>query len=94
MSDTALAEELNQFYVRFDCHDFSEDLSKFREAPEGSKIQISEMDVCRILEGTDQRKSPGPDASAKNCGLFLCDIFSCIFKLSLAQMDVPALWKK
>lgn len=60
-SDTTLAEEFNQFYVRFDCHDFSKELCKFREAPEGSMIQIDEIDVWRILEETDPRESSRPD---------------------------------
>lgn len=29
--DVVLAEELNQFYSKFDCHDFSEEPTKFRE---------------------------------------------------------------
>ena len=97
-SDSALAEELNQFYLRFDSHDFSNELSEFRGAPVSSQIQIDEMDVWRTLEQTNVRKSQGPDCISgrllKNCGLFLCGIFSHIFKLSLSQNCVPKLWKE
>lgn len=51
-----LSEELNQFYPKFDCHDFSEEPTKFREPSKGSKIKIDEMDVWRVLEETNLRK--------------------------------------
>ena len=97
-SDADLARELNQFYLRFDHQDFSEELSGYCGVPEGSKIQIDEMDVWKILEGTDPRKGPGPDGMSgrllRNCGLFLSDIFSYIFRFSLSQMNAPLVWKE
>lgn len=61
-SDSVLVEELNQLNLRFDSQDSSDKLAKFWVAPEGSKIQIDEMNIWRTLEQTNVRKSHGPDS--------------------------------
>lgn len=53
-SDSTLAEELNQFYLRFDSKDFSDDLSKFRAATD-------EINVWSTSEKTNALKTHGPD---------------------------------
>lgn len=84
--------------MRFDSHDFSDELAEFRTASVSSQIQIDQMDVWRTLEKTNMRKSQGPDGISgrllKNCALFLCDIFTFIFQLSLSQNKVPMIWKE
>lgn len=76
---SALAEELNRFYLRFDSHDFNKELTKFKISPVGSQINI-ECDVWRTLEQRYARKSHGPDRFSgqllRKCAMFL----SC-FKL-------------
>lgn len=76
-------EELNQFYSRFDSHEFNDDLAEFRIEAEGSQILIDEIDVWKTLEQTSIRKSQGPDHISgrllKNCALFLNSIFTLHF---------------
>lgn len=42
---SALAEVLNQLYLRFESHDFSDELAEFRVVSESSQIQINALDV-------------------------------------------------
>jgi len=60
-SDSDVAEELNQFYSRFESHEFNDDLAEFRFECEGSQILIDEIDVWKTLEQMSIRKSQGPD---------------------------------
>ncbi|KAG7499465.1 hypothetical protein JOB18_039315 [Solea senegalensis] len=97
-SDSTLAEELNQFYLRFDSIDFSGELSKFREVPVSSGIQIDEISVWSNFGKTNPRKSYGPDGISgrllKCCAPFLSEIFTYIFQWSLSLNKVPTLWKE
>lgn len=94
--DSDLVEELNQFYLRFDSHEFNDDLAEFRIESEGSQISLDEIDVWKTLEQTSIRKSQGPDCIRllKNCALFRNSIFTFIFQLSLSQRKVPGIWKE
>lgn len=91
-------EELNQFYVRFDSHNFSDKLAEFRVASEGSQIVTDEFEVMRTLEHTNGKKSHRPDYISgpllKNCAPFLSGISTFIFQLSLSLEKVPMLWKE
>ncbi|XP_039509538.1 uncharacterized protein LOC120464222 [Pimephales promelas] len=97
-SDSDVAEELNQFYSRFDSHEFNDDLAEFRIESEGSQILIDEIDVWKTLEQMSIRKSQGPDCISgrllKNCALFLTTIFTFIFQRSLSERKVPGIWKE
>lgn len=57
----ALAEEQNQFYLRFDFKGFSNELSAFRAALVSSQIQMDEISVWSTFERTNVRESYGPD---------------------------------
>lgn len=97
-SDLTLAKELNQFYLRFDSKDFSDELSVFRAASVSSQILLDEITVWSTFEKTNVRKSHGPDGISgrllKSCAPFLSDIFTYIFQLSLSLNKVPSLWKE
>lgn len=100
-SDYELADAFNSFYVRFDNHDFSRELSDYRgnsviqSTP--VKIQINEADVRSCFSQVKVRKSPGPDHIGgrllKNCAEQLSGIYSFIFNESLKLSKVPRLWK-
>ncbi len=97
-SGYTLAEELNQFYLRFDSTDFYDELSKFREAPVSSRIQIDEISVWSTFEKINARKCHGPDGISgrliKCCAPFLSEVFTYIFQWSLSLNKVPTLWKE
>lgn len=86
-SDLELANELNIFYNRFNLHDFSKELSVFKNTAEQTTVQVDRDQVLKLFRGVRERKSPGPDGIGgrilKNCADQLADIFSFIFKLSL-----------
>ena len=50
-SDSILAEELNQFYLRFDSHDFTDELSKFRVASEAVRSKLLKLTLGEPLNG-------------------------------------------
>ena len=66
-SDQQLAEEFNEFYTRFDVHDFKEQHSELRKGLVTSKVQnisFDEQSVIMCFKGCKPKKSPGPDKVA------------------------------
>jgi len=96
-SDKHLADEFNVFYSRFNNLDFDNEIEGFRAITQAApSITIDSKTVANIFKRT-RSKSPGPD---KICGQLLricadqlCNIFQCIFNLSLLQQRVPRSWK-
>lgn len=44
-SESALAEEFNKFYLRFDSYDFTNEPSEFRVVSEGSQVLVNGLTV-------------------------------------------------
>lgn len=81
-SDILLAHELNEFYSRFDNHDFSDEIAGKKQSllsqPQNN-ICFSAQSVVNIFKHCKAKKSPGPDnigsrvlsCCAEQLGLFL-----------------------
>jgi hypothetical protein len=106
LPDTSVkyAEQLNEFYNRFDKHDFSAEISKLRTTLEHnlkseteSFLQVSEHEVCREFQKLNMTKSAGPDNITprllKLCAKQLAKIFTVIFNLSFKTHVIPDIWK-
>ena len=63
------ADELNQFFNRFDCHDFSRNHSQIHDALNGAsaldddfqRLQTSEDEARRAFQHVNPNKASGPD---------------------------------
>ncbi len=99
-----LAEDLNDFYCRFESpHTRPDHLSTQPLTPPATPLsptpvlQISEDDVRQVFRKNKRRKAPGPDgvtpACLKTCVDQLAPIFSQIFNRSLELCEVPACFK-
>ena len=94
--------ELNQFFNRFDCHDFSQ---KHRQihilnrafAEEDDFQNTSEDEVQRAFQQVNPNKATGPDNIApgvlKACAEQLAYIFCIIFNACFSTNTVPTTWK-
>ena len=96
------ANELNQFYARFDSKDFSSDHREIRSSllsldSNMHGLQTDEDEVKRLMKNCNPKKAPGPDGVSprilKLCADQLAYIFSVIFNQSFIQMYVPSSWK-
>ncbi|KAL0149701.1 hypothetical protein M9458_054984, partial [Cirrhinus mrigala] len=99
-----LAEELNEFYCRFESpHTHSDHLFSQPLTPPATPLsppptlQISEDKVRQVFRKNKRRKAPGPDgvtpACLKTCADQLASIFSQIFNRSLELCEVPSCFK-
>ncbi|KAI2650124.1 putative RNA-directed DNA polymerase from transposon BS [Labeo rohita] len=100
-----LAEDLNEFYCRFENpHTRSDDLFTQPLPPSATplsprpSLQISEDEVRQVFRKNKRRKAPGPDsvtpACLKTCADELAPIFSQIFNRSLELCEVPDCLKR
>ncbi|KAL0159063.1 hypothetical protein M9458_047139, partial [Cirrhinus mrigala] len=100
-----LAEDLNEFYCRFETpHTRSDHLLTQPLTPPTNPsspppaLQISEEDVRQVFRKSKRRKAPGPDgvtpACLKTCADQLAPIFSQIFNRSLELCEVPSCFKR
>ncbi|KAL0201453.1 hypothetical protein M9458_004640, partial [Cirrhinus mrigala] len=100
-----LAEDLNEFYCRFETpHTRSDDLFTQPLPPPATplspppSLQISEDQVRQVFRKNKRRKAPGPDgvtpACLKTCADELAPIFSQIFNRSLELCEVPDCLKR
>ena len=107
LPDTSLeyANKLNEFYNRFDKHDFREEICDLRTTLEikiksesESVLQVSEHEVCNEFLRLGSAKSAGPDNVTprllKLCAKQLAKIFTIIFNLSFKTQLIPDIWKR
>ena len=95
------ANELNEFYARFDCNDFSEEIhnirNKLMNCTDHDDYVIDEIDVLKTLKKINPTKAKGPDGLSprilKICAEQFANIFTYIFNLSILNCYIPQIWK-
>ena len=99
-NDSRLANDLNEFYCRFERQLESPELSlPSPPLPTNSvtSLSIQEGEVNRLFKRQNPRKAAGPDAvspaTLKNCADQLSPVFTYIFNTSLETCHVPACLK-
>ena len=100
-SEKEYVNDLNSFYARFDCYDFSETCnnlrSELREHVTHAYEPIATYEVRRSLTKINTNKACGPDRLSgkllKICSYQLAEIVTYIFNLSITSMVIPKLWK-
>lgn len=94
-SSASLPDELNHFYTRFDRN--KEISLKAEHQPSELPLTLHTSDVYSTLCKVNARKAAGPDGIPgcvlKACVEQLAEVFTDIFKLSLAQTTVPTSFK-
>ena len=94
--------EVNNFYSRFDSHDFSKERDDLKKEllisnKSYNDIIIDESEVLKTMKKLNPTKAKGPDGVGprvlKLCANQLCGIFSFLFNLSLSNCIIPNLWK-
>ena len=93
------ANELNEFYSRFDTHDFTDECDKLLEQLHTQNDKSSEItvsDVNKALSKINARKTSGPDNVSvkvlKECRLQLAPILGDIFQHSIDNHYLPLPW--
>ena len=91
--------ELNEFYCRFDKHDFSNERKEIVEeissVSDLEPIIVSEEEVLKYLKTVKIGKAAGPDRIGANvlkmCRFSLAPVLSKIYQQSLDQLCIPKL---
>ena len=97
--ETKLANELNDFYCRFDSNNFSDlKLKALSNISVGdSVLEITKEQVVRIFKKVNPIKACGPDGLKgqvlKSCAEQLAEPFVEIFSTSINNHDIPSAWK-
>ena len=105
LDDKAKANELNDFFLRFETDDFSnegahalETISARDFTDKPKRLEIEPRQVCNIFSKVCAKKSKGPDGLPafllKKCPFELSVAWCPIFQKSLDRCTVPALWKR
>ena len=88
---------MNQFYSRFDVHDFKQECDHISQSLIPSPISIKEGEVVSCFLKLDPSKASGPDGLKgkvlKTCAYQLSQVFTRLFQLFLDSCFVPRLWK-
>ncbi len=91
LENQQLADNLNEFYCRFEKTPFTPPATPRSPTP---ALQIREDDVRQVFRKNKRRKAPGPDgvtpACLKTCADQLAPIFTQIFNRSLSQSCVKS----
>ena len=94
------ANQLNDFYNRFDRHDFSNTIEcMFAQLPAEPVpfLAITDSMVRDQFAKVNPAKAAGPDMLSprvlKSCSRELADIFTYIFNLSFSTQSIPTIWK-
>ena len=99
------AKELNQFFNRFDCYDFSRKHSQIHDLlnrasaadDDFHKLHTSGDEVRRVFRHVNPNKASNPDNTAprvlKTCAKQLAYIFCIMFNECFSTNTVPAAWK-
>ena len=77
-----LAEDLSTFYLRFNAHDFRNELDKVTSEVERlpkQKVTIKEDDVKRQFKKVNQRSASGPDGVSGRTLRECCDTLAPVY---------------
>ena len=104
---TDFAEKLNDFYCRFDKHDFKTELTDVLDevrtlspgvVADPAADEITTECVEKVLSKVKVRKAAGPDNLSgrvlRVCCSQLAPVFAKIFNLSVLLHTIPSLWKQ
>ncbi len=93
------ANELNDFYARFDVHNFEverDELVQTLKQNSDEKIIIDVNDVNKTLSKINSRKAAGPDHLSgkvlKECRLQLCSPICRLYQSSMDTHVIPVIW--
>ncbi len=98
-SSTALAEELNTFFARFESTAPQPQAAPplTQSARSYDPLTVQAQEVARMLAKVNPRKAAGPDGVPgkvlRACANQLSQVFTTIFNLSLSQATIPACLK-
>ena len=102
LSTESAANELNEFYARFDKYDFSQEQEKLhseliRKAKDCDHMEITKESVVKFMGMIKPNKACGPDNIGgrvlKECKLELAPVLQGLFQKSLDSHKLPAIWK-
>ena len=86
---SALANDLNRFYARFDTQDFSDECNTLCQSLISCPVNVDEGDVVKCLSRINPRKVPGSDGLRgrvlKVCAEHLGRVFTHMFQLYLGD---------
>lgn len=97
-----MAEDLNQFYCRFDQSDYSQERKELlvevtSRLATKAILELQPEEVELILKRTKPNKALGPDQISgqllKSCGSQLAGVLCHLFNRSLSEHSIPSLWK-
>ena len=96
------ANDLNQFYARFDIHNYSQECDRicdslFPKIQDTESLVISEESVNSVFARINPRKAAGPDGLGgrvlKECRHQLSHVFTRLFQLLFDTHCVPRIWR-
>ena len=97
-----MAENLNQFYCRFEKLDQTQEREKLMEEltariPGYVNRELQQAEVELVLRRMKPNKAPGPDQICgrllKACSNQLAGVYCHLFNRSLAERSIPSVWK-
>ena len=98
VSDESLSEVFNDFFTRFEEHNFSFYMSDLKSSLMFDKTAvIDQKSVANCLKMININKSPGPGGicgrTLKVCADQLSGVFQHLFQTSLDTASIPTVWK-
>ena len=91
------ANELNEFYARFDVNDFRHECDVICNPIVPQHIEVSEEEVVKTFSKLNAHKACGPDQVKgkvlKSCATQLGGIFTTVFQMLLNCHIMPRFWK-
>lgn len=100
--DSFMANELNNFYLRFDTqelfHECDNVISTIPVGGDTQKIDIDHTEVLKLFKRLDTNKAAGPDGVSsfllKTCAEELTPAWVPVYQRSVDSHTVPSLWKR
>ena len=98
--EAELANRLNNFYTRFDKHDFKPEQERVMQKVHRRSfrpVTVEEKEVATCLRQVKPESAAGPDnissKTLRECADSLAPVFTRLFQWSLDGGHVPCIWK-